>query len=184
MSSVGIMASMASVVLTVIGDDRPGLVDQLAEVIARHDGSWESSSMARLATKFAGIVEVRVAPERAGDLIEALDEFDRQGTLDVRAERSDGPAETTGVAVVELELVGQDRPGIVREVAHALADAGVSIDELTTWTTSAPMSGEPLFQANALLSAPAGLDRQALTGALEAVADELMVDIELRSDTD
>ena len=88
------------------------------------------------------------------------------------------------MAPLELHLVGQDRPGIVREVAHALAEAGVSIDELTTWTMSAAMSGDTLFEASAMLSAPTGLDRDELAATLEAVADELMVDIDLVDELD
>lgn len=173
---------MATVVLTAIGDDRPGLVDELAAAIAANGGSWESSSMSRLASKFAGIVEVVVADERLDDLVAALDELERSGSLDISVERAadhhDGPSTTT----IELHLIGQDRPGIVREVASAVAAVGVSIDELTTWTSSAPMSAELLFEANALLSAPPDLDRQVLAERLEAVADELMVDIELGDD--
>jgi glycine cleavage system regulatory protein len=172
---------MATLVLTVIGDDRPGLVDELAAVIVAHDASWESSSMARLASKFAGIVEVTVGPTGAAALAADLEQLAASGSLDVRVEQATQPlADADAPAMtLELQLVGQDRPGIVRQVAHALAEAGVSIDELTTWTSSAPMSGERLFEANALLTAPDDLDRVALTAALEALADELMVDIDL-----
>lgn len=181
--AVASVDAMATVVLTAIGDDRSGLVDELAAVIADHGGNWASSSMSRLASKFAGIVEVDVPAERCDALIEALAEMDRNGALDISAERAEAGEHTTA-STVELHLVGQDRPGIVREVAHALAGAGVGIDELTTWTMSAPMSGEMLFEANAVLSAPPGLDHAELAAALEAVADELMVDIELATDAD
>ena len=49
---------MATLVLTLIGDDRAGLVNAVAEVVARHGGNWERSQMAELAGKFAGIVLV------------------------------------------------------------------------------------------------------------------------------
>ncbi len=173
---------MTTLVLTVIGDDRPGLVDELAGVIDEHGGNWEASSMARLASKFAGIVEVE-APADAAPLVAALRELDERGPLSIEVVEATAIGEAAGDdaddAVIELQLVGQDRPGIVREIAHTLAAAGVSIDELTTWTTSAPMSGETLFEASAILTSPEGLDRAALVAALEAVADELMVDIEL-----
>lgn len=173
---------MTTLVLTAIGDDRPGLVGELADVIARHGGSWESSSMSRLASKFAGIVQVDVSPDQVDDLVEALDATTRGGALDIQVERADASPASEEHSEIELHLVGQDRQGIVREVAHALAQVGVSIDELTTWTLSAPMSGETLFEANAVLSAPAGLDHDLLVAALEAVADELMVDIDLAAD--
>lgn len=176
---------MATLVLTAIGDDRPGLVDELADVIARHGGSWESSSMSRLASKFAGIVQVSVAPDNVSALIGALGDLEARGLLDISVERAQADSTAPATATtIDLHLVGQDRPGIVHEVAHALAQVGVSIDELATWTMSAPMSGETLFEANAMLSAPADVDREALATTLEAVADELMVDIDLAADAD
>lgn len=172
---------MTTLVLTVIGDDRPGLVEELAAVIVRHDASWECSSMARLASKFAGIVEVEVPATGAAELVADLERLGAGGLLDVRVEEATQPPgdDAATAATLELQLVGQDRPGIVQQVAQALADVGVSIDELTTWTSSAPMSGETLFEANALLTAPDDLDRTALASTLEALADELMVDIDL-----
>lgn len=176
---------MATLVLTVIGDDRPGLVEELAAVIDRSGGSWSQSSMAHLASKFAGIVEVDVPDASADELAEALGRFD-SSELQVGVHRAGEAIEEVAApestVIIELELVGQDRPGIVHEVARVLARAGVSIDELMTATSSAPMSGETLFEASALLTAPLGIDRAALAAALEAVADELMVDIDLGSE--
>lgn len=170
---------MATLVLTVIGDDRSGLVEALAGVVAQHDGNWNRSSMARLGTKFAGIVEVSVPAGRVDTLIAELGPLEAQGLLDITVERlTEMPAEAAGPHW-ELRLVGQDRPGIVHEIAQALARSGVSIDELQTSTSSAPMSAEILFEASAVLVATSDADRSALAAELEALANELMVDIEL-----
>ena len=59
-------------VLTVIGEDRPGLVESLAEVISTHDGNWDKSRMARLAGHFAGVVQIHLPDDRADALIAAL----------------------------------------------------------------------------------------------------------------
>ncbi len=56
---------MATFILTVLGDDRPGLVSALSAPISAHGGSWERSQMSRLAGKFAGIVLVAVPDARA-----------------------------------------------------------------------------------------------------------------------
>lgn len=166
---------MATFVLTAIGDDRAGLVNALADVIADHDGNWERSQMAELAGKFAGIVMVTVPDANADGLLAALDSLD--GVLDVHAQRGgDEQPESTRVA---LELMGTDRPGIVREITAVLARHGVSIDQLITATREAPMAGGMLFEADAVLDVPAGVTAASLREALESVAGELMVDIDL-----
>ncbi len=170
---------MATLVLTVIGDDRAGLVDALAGPIARHGGNWDRSHMARLAGKFAGIVVVSVPDARTADLTAELDTLTAQGLLDVTVAiaANDGPAEPDGI--LHLHLIGQDRPGIIREIAGALAQRDVSIDELETSAASAPMSGEWLFEATATLRVPADADPADLRSALEAIASELMVDLDV-----
>lgn len=172
---------MTTLVLTVIGDDRSGLVEALAAVVTRHGGNWNRSSMARLGSKFAGIVEVSVTDVHVDALIDELGPLEAQGLLDITVERvTDTPAQIAGPRW-ELRLVGQDRPGIVHEIAQALARSGVSIEELQTSTSSAPMSAEILFEASAVLVATTDADRDALAAELEALANELMVDIEFRS---
>jgi glycine cleavage system regulatory protein len=167
---------MATLVLTAIGDDRPGLVTALSDLVTEHGGNWERSQMAELAGKFAGVVLVTVPDPRADDLISALATLRDRGLLDVRAERA-APTEPHHGAPLLLELVGSDRPGIVREISRALASCGVSIDELSTTTRDAPMAGGTLFEAHASLSLPAGVDAADVQAALEAVANELMVDL-------
>jgi glycine cleavage system regulatory protein len=170
---------MATLVLTVIGDDRAGLVEALAGPIARHGGNWDRSHMARLAGKFAGIVVVSVPDERTDDLVAELDTLTAQGVLDITVAiaSNDGPSETD--AFLHLHLIGQDRPGIISEIAGALAQRSVSIEELETSASSAPMSGELLFEATATLRVPAAADPADLRAALESIANELMVDLDV-----
>jgi len=54
-----------SLVLTVIGPDRPGLVESLSQAIAQQEGNWLESRMARMAGQFAGILRVNIEEERA-----------------------------------------------------------------------------------------------------------------------
>ncbi len=171
---------MTTLILTVIGDDRSGLVDALSGVVMRHDGNWKRSSMARLGSKFAGIVEVSVPDDRVDELVGDLEPLEAQGLLDITVERvTEAPTPNVADRRWELRLVGQDRPGIVHEIAHALARNGISIEELQTSTSSAPMSAEILFEATAVLVATSDADRDALAADLEALANELMVDLEL-----
>ena len=145
---------MASFILTVIGDDRPGLVSALSAPITAHGASWKRSQMSRLAGKFAGIVLVSVPDERLDVLAADLEALEAQG-LQVSLERTDEPAERESVRL-RLELLGADHPGIVAEVSAALAARRVSIEELTTDVREAPMAGGTLFEARAVLTAPPG----------------------------
>jgi glycine cleavage system regulatory protein len=168
---------MATLVLTVIGDDRAGLVNAVAEVVALHGGNWEQSQMAELAGKFAGIVLVTVPDASADGLVAALEPL--QGMLDITAQVGAAPEADAGVRRFALDLVGADRPGIVREITEVLAAHGVNIDRLRTEARDAPMSGGRLFEAHAVLEVSPATDLGALRVALERLADELMVDIEL-----
>ena len=168
---------MASLVLTILGDDRPGLVSAVSAPISAHGASWERSEMSRLAGKFAGIVVVSVPSDRLDALVAELTALESQG-LQVIVERTDEPAPLNAQRL-QLDLLGADRPGIVAEISAALADAHVSIEELSTDVRDAPMAGGTLFEARAVLNAPSDSDTDALRAVLEALADELMVEIRL-----
>lgn len=173
---------MPVLVLTVLADDRPGLVSALSTVLADHQASWERSQLAELAGKFAGIVEVRVPATQTDGLLAALDELKKQGWR-ITVERIDdeSPHEPEG-ARWTLEIVGADRPGLVVEISALLAEHGVSFEQLDTWVSHAPMAGGHLFNAVATLVAPADADTDDLRTALEALAHELMVEVELAAD--
>jgi glycine cleavage system regulatory protein len=175
---------MASLTLSVIGPDRPGLVGALSERVAAAGGNWLESRMARLAGRFAGVVLVDVPEDAADRLARDLAALETGGLRvtvgrGLEAEGPDAAAAGAGRHALTLELVGQDHPGIVREIAGALAARGVNIDELATEVASGSFSGERLFRATARLSAPADLPTDALRDALEELANELMVDVEL-----
>lgn len=169
----------AHLVLTVIGRDRPGLVSAVSETIAAHGGNWLDTRMASLAGQFAGILEVEIAPEKADALAAALDKLAAQG-LRIVVEKG---AETAPFAGrwLRLELVGHDRPGIVRDISAVLAAHKISIDELETDRESGSFSGEAMFKAKARLRLPADVDVEALRTSLEAIANELMVDLDLEA---
>ena len=169
---------MATMVLTVYGDDRAGLVDAISEVVAAHGGNWDKSYMAELAGKFAGIVSVSVADAKVDELSAGLAALEASG-LEVTVHHVDEAPPATPHQELTLELFGQDHPGIIHDLSHALAVQGVSIAELSTETREAPMAGGVLFEARAILHAPSELSVQALAQSLEQVANDLSVDIEL-----
>lgn len=168
---------METLVLTVIGDDRPGLVSALAARLNTHGALWQRSQMSRLAGKFAGIVEVVVPPGKVDDMVADLESLAAQGLVVNLARTSTLPE--TPTHRLSLELVGADRPGIVAEISALLSARHISIEEFATSVTHAPMAGGMLFEAHAVLAAPASADQSELRAALESLADELMVDVAL-----
>lgn len=167
-------------VLTVIGRDRPGLVSAVSETIAAGGGNWLDTRMATLAGQFAGMLLVAIAPDKADGLVAALNKLEAQG-LRFIIERSVGDAPHSG-PTLRLELVGHDRPGIVRDVSSILAARSVSIVELESERVSGSFSGEAMFKAKARLKLPGDLDPDELRTSLEALANEIMVDLDLEND--
>ena len=167
-----------SLILTIVGPDRPGLVNLLSDKITAFGGNWLESRMANLAGQFAGIVHLHVAESRAEPLIAALRDLEGPDLHIVVSRGTDAGQGLRGRRM-QLELVGQDRPGIVRDISHALASRGVSIEELVTDFVSGSMSGESLVRATAQLRVPTQLGTAQLRDALEAIANDLMVDLTL-----
>jgi glycine cleavage system regulatory protein len=169
---------VTSLILTILGPDRPGIVEALAAPIAAHGGNWLESRMAHLAGKFAGILRLEVEDAQAAPLAAALAALEGRG-LKVQVERDDAPPAPPNLRFMVVELEGMDRPGLVKEIAQVLAERGVNIEELVTDRTTAPMSGEAIFRSRAWVHVPPTVDAAELRGRLERLASDLMVQVTL-----
>lgn len=167
------MDKTSKAVLTCIGQDRPGLVNAIAQTIAATGGNWLESRLEHLAGQFAGIVLIRIAPEQMQPLTAALQSL--PGLSVTIAPGSAAPAPP--FEPLTLELVGQDRPGIVRDVTQALTKLGVNIEEFSSAIESAPFTGEDMFHATLTLGLPAHVPSEQVRAVLERLADEIMVDL-------
>lgn len=164
----------ATLLLTVVGEDRTGLVESLAQRIAEAGGNWEESRLARLAGQFAGIVIVSIDAQRVDGLTTALRAV--TGCAVTARPISTQPAGPTGERM-RLVVTGDDRPGIVRDVCSRLAARGVNVEELESSVGSAPMSGEAMFVARARLLVPSNVALRNVREDLESLGNELMVDL-------
>jgi glycine cleavage system regulatory protein/folate-dependent phosphoribosylglycinamide formyltransferase PurN len=165
-----------SLVVTAIGDDRPGIVSLMSSRAKGFSANWAGSRMASLAGQFAGMVHFEVSNENAEPLSNALRGLESSGLRVVIAKSEATPA-PAGQRTVKLELVGPDRPGIVRDLSASLAQHGVSIDELVTEVVNTLDDGQ-LFRVTATLAVPKALRNEDLQPALEALATEMSVDID------
>lgn len=170
---------LVTLVMTVIGADRPGLVQMVASRVADHGGNWLESRMSRLGGQFAGILRVEVAKERRDELVNALRTLEVDGLrVIIHAEGAAGTAKPVG-ALVQVEIVGHDRPGILRSVSSVFAAHGVNVEELASERVSAPMGGGTLFQARATVLVPPAVKVGDVRADLEKIASDLMVDVRL-----
>lgn len=166
-------------ILTVISDDKPGIVERLAHTIQQNGGNWLESRLSRLAGKFAGIVQVAVSPEQRDELTQALQALSNQGfKLLIESASEVTPSDGQQFS---FSVAGPDRSGIVYEIAQAFAGRHINMGELETDYSSMPWSGEPLFQANGVIEVPGSVDMDELYDRLDLIADELAVDIRLEA---
>ncbi|MEO8543796.1 MAG: ACT domain-containing protein [Betaproteobacteria bacterium] len=167
---------MQSLVITVVGPDRPGVVRALSDKAAEFGANWTDSVMANFAGQFAGIVHLQVPPAQRAALQAALRAIDSDN-LHIQVAQADDDGAAPCTRRIALELVGHDRPGIIHSIATRLAEHGVSIDKMKTHIASGAMSGEQMFHLDAQLTIPTELDIDQLQAGLESLANELMVDI-------
>jgi glycine cleavage system regulatory protein len=169
---------MQDVVLTIVGEDRPGLVEAVAQAVAGAGGNWLESRMARLAGRFAGVLRVEAPADAIPRLVEAVEALAAANLRVIAEPGVAGPAPGPQRSI-ELDLVGMDRPGIVRDISSVLARHGANIEELVTDSSSAPMSGDLLFKAHIRASVPPSADLARLRADLEQFSTELMVELRL-----
>lgn len=167
-----------SMVISVLGDDTPGLVESLSKLIVSHDGDWIESRMASLAGKFAGILSIDLPSSNIESFKTALLAAKDLG-LQVLFEESHELSSVQEKQHFKIELLGQDQPGIIHKISSALAQIHANVDELHTEVIEASMSGESLFKANIELHIAADIDSNQIQDQLEEIANELIVDIEL-----
>ena len=167
-------------VMTVIGPDRPGLVDSVASLVEEHGANWLESRMCHLGGQFAGLLQVEIPESKRESLHASLMDLGA-GTLEIVIHESGSDSDDKCAEVAIVEIVGQDRPGIVRHISHAFASKEVNVEELSTTRYSAPMSGETLFEAKARVCLPGSCDPDTLREELESIAADLQVDFSYES---
>ncbi|MYM61979.1 glycine cleavage system protein R [Pseudomaricurvus sp. HS19] len=168
-----------TLVLCILSDDRPGIVEALAKTISQHDGNWLDSRLSHMAGKFAGILQVNLPESQAEPLQQALQALKISGGIQVISSEASERSAGGDQKVLHFSLVGNDRPGIVRELSQALASHQINLDDLQTSCSSMPFTGDAMFSARGVLQIPAAVDIDRLQEQLDAIADQLDVEIDL-----
>ena len=165
----------AFILISIMADDRPGLVETLSRIVKEHEGNWLESRMSHLAGKFAGLVQVQVSDTKKDGLEKALLALKSEGWV-IALEESGGNLNRNDPCA-KLSIVGNDRPGIVKDVAQVLAKLDVNVLELNTQFQSAAMTAEALFKTQADIQTPESLDLDDVRDALENISNDLMVEV-------
>lgn len=166
-----------SYIITFIGDDRPGLVEQLSSTIEANGGNWHESRLSQLGGKFAGLILVSLPAESGDKLLESLKQLSASG-LSVRVTPTINVASGAGRSL-SLSIFGPDRPGIVREISSALAAHQINVVEMDSAVNSAAMSAEMIFEATISAQVPDTTDMNQLQSSLDEIANQMTLDIEL-----
>ena len=165
---------MKQLVLTIIGPDRSGLVDELSSAVLANHGNWLASNLSHLCGHFAGILQLEVAEEHLSQLESAVHNIP---DLEVKIEAGQEQVSDTSQKL-NFVITSNDRPGIVQELSGVLRHKGASILHFTSKQQSAPNWGVPLFSAEATVSLPSGLSKDDVIEALESITSDLIVDVE------
>ncbi len=172
--------SQKKLVIGFVGKDEPGLVRSIADCVTEHGGSWLESRMSQLANRFAGIAVVAVEDANLTALKTSLESLEQISSVVEEAEE----LETKNSRVLEINVVGPDRPGIVHEVTRALEQHVANVMQMETNIAAAPMSGELTFSADATVEVDFAEEWQALADKLDAVALQLGIDILIEEEPD
>jgi glycine cleavage system regulatory protein len=167
-----------SYIVTFIGDDRPGLVEQLSRVIENNGGNWHESRLSQLGGKFAGLIRVSLPADQGLTLETDLSALATSG-LSVRVTPSGEKRQPVPGRDITLTVLGPDRPGIVREISRALALREINVLEMHSQVISAPMSAEMIFSAHIDAWIPETTDTDDLTDTLDEIANQMTLEIDL-----
>jgi len=164
-------------VLTAVGRDRAGVVEEFTKLILHYDGNIEASRMVRLGGDFALLMFVSAPEDRVIELRRAVDEL-HYTKFDVLTRMSEAPddVEDERDSRCTITVLGADHMGIINQVARYLTEQGIHLESMHTEVSAAPMSGTPLFTMSAEVVVPARLALDDLREAMEFIGDEMGVD--------
>ncbi|WOH39089.1 ACT domain-containing protein [Thalassotalea fonticola] len=163
---------MRHVVISFLGNDRPGIVENLASIIKKNGGNWQTSNLRHLSGFFAGILEILVTEDNAEKLASEIQDIEG---LKVNVEVTH-PIKYDD-RTISLELTANDRQGIVGEISAVIHKQHGNLIKLASSQGSAPDFGHTIFKASAIISINGEDNIDNLVEALEGISDDLMVDI-------
>ena len=166
--------------VSAIGEDRPGIVARLTEIVASHGANLEASRMTLLGGEFAAISLVTVAADQVEALQSALNALTKEGlTIVCKKTNKISQERFAGHSFYTIALTGADHEGIVHKISSHLRDLNINFQSVHTDIVNAPETGSPLFTMHAEIAVPTSISYDALSKDLARLADEEAVEIDL-----
>lgn len=170
----------SQLLVTAFGEDRPGIVARLSEVLLAGGANLEGSRMAKLGGDFAAIILASVPEEAVADLEKRLAGLEAESlTIHSKITSRLDPDRFKGYLPYRLAVNGADHEGIVNRVTGYLRDESINIESMESQVVSAPVTGTPLFCMAADLQVPPTLAISELKSRLQSIGDAEAVEIEL-----
>lgn len=170
------MSNLTSLVLSVVAADRPGIVEKISVLLTKIGGNWLESHLTSVAGQFGGLIHVSIPADSIEHLQLGISSLEKEGFSIIVRESTDLQV-GSDFREVDMSLVGNDRPGIIRRISEALALLGINVVGLETEYGSAPMAGHAIFEARSKLLVPPEVSVSELKRNLETIASDLMVDL-------
>ena len=168
-------------ILSGIGADRPGLVDEVSEFIFDRGGNIEDSRMVNLRGQFAIMVLVSGADQALARI--RSDSWQLQQKTGLQIDLRPASAVQAGPSAqaipYRLTATAIDQPGLIHRISHLLRSQNINIESLDTRLTSAPITGAPIFEMELVISIPASVTMSKLRSELTTICDELNMDYNL-----
>jgi glycine cleavage system transcriptional repressor len=175
------MAERRYMVLTAVGPDRPGLVQEISSAIHESEANLEDSRMAILGGEFALILLFSGTASAVEGVTARVSGFEAKLGLRVALHETRRTGSPRSFLPYRLRVTGFDRPGIVAKVSRVLAGRGVNVASLESRLTNAPESGTPMFLLRAEIQVPSEATLSSLRRDLGAVCDEDNLDFALEA---
>jgi len=168
----------AKLLVTAVGPDRVGFVDEITGVMVAHGANVEESRMARLTGEFAALLLIQVPENKVDQLTRELDKLRRMEVW-IRRVSADQSSLFQDYRLYTLAVNGADHEGIIKTIAHSLNELGINIAELESDVVYAPTTGSPLFNMRAVLQVPPDLKIGTVEESLRGAGEEMCVSVQL-----
>ncbi len=155
------------IVLSVIGTDRTGIVQEITKVILDCGGNIEESRMAALGAEFAMLLLVSGNWHTLTKLESGLDKLTEDGSLTINLKKTGEPASRKECMPYGVDVVCLDHPGVVFGLADFFAARNIEIAELATRQYAAAHTGAPMFAVQMNINIPGSMN-------LSQLRDEFM----------
>lgn len=172
------MAATQHLIISAIGPDRVGLVEQISGFITQRNANIEDSKMAVFCGEFAIIMLIAGDEANLGRIESEQSELGGLTGLSVFMRRSSEPKYSEGMVPCRVMASSLDHPGIVHRLTSAFSQAGINIVSMETKTYSAPMSATPMFRFEARLAVPERVNISRLRTQLQTIGEEENIDID------